>query len=640
MNKTRKRLLIASSVLSVLIAGLLLLDWNLLRGPIERRVQAATGRQLDIRGDLDVDLGWHPRITLHDLVFANAAWSRQPVMARVRRLDLQLDLRSLWSGPLRIERLSLLQPQLLLERNAQGQVNWQLKASAEDGPPPRLERLEIRQGQLLWQDAGQRTAVQLLLNSQRRSGRDWIQVDGRGHYHGLPARIEGALGAVRSRQELQQDWPLDIRLSAGDTRLAARGVIRNVLQLQGLDLQFDLAGANLADLYRLTQVPLPPTAAYRLRGHLRQRGAQWHLTDFSGKVGRSDVRGDFRVDRSKPRQLIRAQLESRRLDLRDLSGFIGARNEQGRPVRPRPGRVLPDEAFNLDKLQAADMDVQYRAGQLLTERWPLHHLHAHLRLSDGRLRFEPLSFGVAGGELRLLLDMNARAQPMITEVDIRVRRLRLDQVLHGLKLERASTGLLGGQARLAMRGNSAADMLATANGQVGLIMRGGSISVLALRLANLDLANALLVLLRGDRQVPVRCLVGDFKARDGVLTARTLVLDSEKEVIFGSGTIDLRNERLNLQLRADAKDVSLAALRGPIRLHGTLAQPEAEPDLTQAAGRTAAAVALGSIAGPLALLPLIETGNAEDQQCGRLIERSRQRADKEPPPAKPAAGSR
>lgn len=632
MTKTHKHVLLGGSLL-LIVFGLLWLDWNLLRGPIERRVLAATGRELHIRGDLDVDLGWHPQVTVHDLHFANAAWAKQPTMAHIGRLQLQFALGSLWSGPLRIERLSLQHAQLRLERNARGQGNWQLRDSGDQSPSPLLERLEIEHGRLFWQEKQQKTKLELRVQSQRRDGRDWLQIDGQGQYRGLPARIDGALGAVRSRADLQQNWPVDIRLAAGDTRLAARGVIYNVLQLQGLEAQFSLSGANLADLYRLTHIPLPPTAAYKLSGRLRHKAGQWQLSGFSGSVGRSDLNGDFLVDRRLSRQFIRARLHSRRLDLADLSGFIGARNEQGKPVQPRAGRVLPDEEFNLEKLQAADMDIHYRAQHLLTERWPLQDLRAQLLLRNGRLQLTPLSFAIAGGELAMQLDMDAAAKPMRTQAQLRLRRLQLDKLLQGLRLERASTGLLGGQARLKVSGNSVAQMLASANGQVGLIMRGGSVSILAMRLANLDVANALLVLLRGDRQVPVHCLVGDFKAREGVFTAQTLVLDSDKHVIFGSGTIDLRRERLDLQLRADAKDVSLAALRGPIRLQGTLASPEASPDLRQAAGRTAAAIVLGSIAGPLALLPLIETGNAEDQQCNRLIERSRARARAEPPPA-------
>jgi hypothetical protein len=50
-------------------------------------------------------------------------------------------------------------------------------------------------------------------------------------------------------------------------------------------------------------------------------------------VGNSDVAGQFSVDRSKQPQVIEANVQSRNLELADLSGFIGARDEQGQAVQ-------------------------------------------------------------------------------------------------------------------------------------------------------------------------------------------------------------------------------------------------------------------------------------------------------------------
>jgi len=50
-------------LLLALVVLVLLWDWNWFKGPIERRVEAKTGRSFDIGGDLDVEhLGWTPTI--------------------------------------------------------------------------------------------------------------------------------------------------------------------------------------------------------------------------------------------------------------------------------------------------------------------------------------------------------------------------------------------------------------------------------------------------------------------------------------------------------------------------------------------------------------------------------------------------
>ena len=55
-----------------------LFDWNLARGLIERRFAERTGRELVIRGDLDVLLRWHPRIVAYDVSVSNPDWARRP----------------------------------------------------------------------------------------------------------------------------------------------------------------------------------------------------------------------------------------------------------------------------------------------------------------------------------------------------------------------------------------------------------------------------------------------------------------------------------------------------------------------------------------------------------------------------------
>ena len=51
-------------------------DWNWFKGPIERRVEAATGREFAIEGDLDVDLDWtRPVVIANDVMLGNAGWT-------------------------------------------------------------------------------------------------------------------------------------------------------------------------------------------------------------------------------------------------------------------------------------------------------------------------------------------------------------------------------------------------------------------------------------------------------------------------------------------------------------------------------------------------------------------------------------
>jgi uncharacterized protein involved in outer membrane biogenesis len=232
-----------------------------------------------------------------------------------------------------------------------------------------------------------------------------------------------------------------------------------------------------------------------------------------------------------------------------------------------------------------------------------------------------LNFGVAGGTLASQIRMDARGQVIRTRADVAVKQLRLEKLLPGFKLSHANAGVLTGRIKADTAGNSVAKMLAQADGDAAVMMEGGSVSELLVRLINLDVANAIPVLLTGDRQLPVRCMVTHLKGVDGQFKVQTLVLDTGKAVVTGTGGVDFGVESLDLKLISKSKGFSLAALRGPINIKGTFKNPKVGPDVPRAAGRGVAALALGWMTGGLgALIPLVDFGGAQDSDCAALLQ--------------------
>jgi uncharacterized protein involved in outer membrane biogenesis len=156
-------------------------------------------------------------------------------------------------------------------------------------------------------------------------------------------------------------------------------------------------------------------------------------------------------------------------------------------------------------------------------------------------------------------------------------------------------------------------------------MRGGEASTLALVLTNLDLARAAALLLKGDESAEISCAVAALHANAGVVQPDLLVIDSTAIVITGEGTVDFRQERYDLRLKGDSKRPSLLALRGPIVIGGTFKTPVVGPALGPVAARVGAAAGLGALAPPLAILPLVDLGNAEDVDCRAVNEEARAR---------------
>ncbi len=621
----RLELLAAVSLFIVLL--LMLFEWNMLRGPIERRVSAATGREFHIHGDLDVDLSMKPRVTLGRMTLANVPGALQPQMATVDSLDFRFDLRKFLAGDVVLSDVLVGKPDIILEKDAKGRGNWTFPSG--DAEWPTIQQLSVDAGRLVYRNLPNKTDMQIDFASGDAAGSRLapLIIQGKGRYAGNPLQLDGRVESPLELQDAAKPYQIDLKARAGATQATASGGLVGPLALRDFNLDFGLTGPNLALLYPLIGVATPDTPPYRLKGRLSRKGRTWHYDDFTGMVGDSDVAGDASVDPSGERPFLRADLVSKRLDFDDLAGFVGA------PPQTDPGetaseeqkveaaklqassRVLPDDEFNLEKLRSTDADVKLRAQRINAPSLPIEAMTGHLFVDDGVLRLDPLDFKVAGGEISSVIRLDARGKVIASSAKIRARGLQLPKLFPGAKLTEDSTGRIAGSVNLAGNGNSVATILATSDGNVGLIMGSGRISNLLLEYAGIDIAEALKFLITGDRVVPIRCAFADFEVKQGVMDTRRLVFDTTDTVIYGEGRISLREETLDLRLKPQPKDRSFLSLRGPLLVSGSFKDPAFRPDYKRVTLRGVAAVVLGSLAPPAALLAVFESGPGKDIAC-------------------------
>ena len=73
---------IAAGVVVLLVAAMgvfvLVFDWNWLKSPIQNGVAAATGRTLEIRGDISGQFRLHPRLRFEQVRLSNPEWAKSP----------------------------------------------------------------------------------------------------------------------------------------------------------------------------------------------------------------------------------------------------------------------------------------------------------------------------------------------------------------------------------------------------------------------------------------------------------------------------------------------------------------------------------------------------------------------------------
>ncbi|WP_313253745.1 AsmA family protein [Stenotrophomonas acidaminiphila] len=631
-TRGQRWLAIAGVLLAALVVLLLLWDWNWFKRPLERMVQARTGRALHI-GHLDVDLGSTSTLRADRVSFANAPWAQRPDMARAARVEIDLRLWPLLRGDLQVPEVRLVRPDVLLQtaprRGEPG--NWDFLGGGDAGRPLPLKRLRVDDGILRFVDAPGRTDIRLAVRSgapAQANAAPPLLLQGNGHWRGAAFTVRGGTESPLQLADSEHPFRLHLEGRAGATRATASGTLTNPFQLQLFDLRLRLSGEDLEDLYPLLGIALPSSPPYRLDGRLRRDHDTWRYDGFSGQVGDSDLAGNVRIDVGGERPRLTAELVSRRLDFDDLAGFVGAPPRTGGGETANAGQkaaaaalaarptVLPDKPYDLGKLRAMDADVRWKAQRINSPSLPLDDMDAHLRLDDGLLRLEPLNFGVAGGDIRGSVRMDARSPRIATTLDASLRGVQLGRLFPDARLARQASGGIGGRVRLSGTGNSVAAMLGSSDGDVAIGMGRGHVGNLLMELAGLDVAESLKFLFTGDRQIPLRCAFADFGVQDGLMQARALAFDTTDTLVVGEGSVSLKGEQLDLLLRPRPKDRSILALRSPLRIGGTFKDPSFRPDFKALGLRGAIALTLGSITPPAALLATLETGPGKDADCG------------------------
>ena len=564
---------------------------------ITTAVSKATGRQLLINGDLKLYLGWIPRVTANRIQFANAGWSKQPQMAEIADLDAQIDLWQLLTRfRLVLPTVTLSQPKIVLEKNSTGTANWQFTA-APTGPQQRsefpiIEKLIIKDGTLSFDNQQTNTRIELKVYEAEGVGflQQPVKFRAKGIYQNLPLTLTLDAGSYETLRSSKRPYPLRIDVGAGNLTAKIEGNLTEPLAMKGEDVMLDLQGDDMAKLYPLIHLVFPSTRRYRLKGHLKHEGDVWSFSNFTGRVGESDLAGNITVDTAPKRPFMKADLVSNTLDFDDLAGFIGGNpgsapakqgseeQKQHAAAEKDDDRLFPDQRYNLERLRSMDADVKLRATRILAPKLPIDNLNAKLTLNDGVLNFAPARFGVANGRVEIYSRFDGSKAPSQVKIDARLRRLDLKRFLAKSSIGQKALGPIGGRIMLTGAGESFRDLMATASGNSFFTMSGGEISKLVVELAGLDVAHALSVVVSGDKPIPIHCAMLDLQGDNGQMAVQKLVFDTPTSVISGGGNIDLRDEKVNVVILPAPKHFSPLSLRSYVRVSGGFKNISVFPD--------------------------------------------------------------
>ncbi|EPJ77510.1 AsmA family protein [Pseudomonas sp. CFII64] len=664
-------------VLAVLVIVIATFDWNRIKPTLNEKVSAALHRPFAINGNLAVlwarepeQGGWRawvpwPHFVAEDLSLGNPDWSKTPQMATLKRVEFRLaPLPLLWQNVV-IPRIDLTGPDAKLERLADGRANWtfDLPKSDPNAQPSKwvldIGAIKFDQGLVSFNDQTLKTQVDVVIDplgkpipfsdivgsGEAKKARDKgitpqdyaFALSYKGQYHGQKLNGTGKVGGLLALKDAAQPFPVQADVQIGDTHATVAGTLIDPQNLGALDLRLKLSGSSLGNLYPLTGVTLPDSPAYATDGHLIAKlhdpaGANFRYEGFNGKIGNSDIHGDLGFVASQPRPKLTGALVSNQLLFTDLAPLIGAdsnaaQKKRGGDSKQPAGKVLPVEEFQTDRWRAMDADVEFTGKKIVqSPDLPFSDLYTHVVLDDGQLSLQPLRFGVAGGKLDADVRLDGRNQQLQGRAKVSARKLKLKQLFPTFEPMKTSFGELNGDADIGGRGNSIAALLGSANGDLKMLVNDGAISRSLMEIAGLNVGNYVVGKLFGDKDVKINCAASDMGIKDGLLSTRLFVFDTENAIIYIDGTANFKTEQLDLAIKPESKGFRVFSLRSPLYVRGPFAKPSAGVQTGPLLLRGAGMVLLGAAIGPAAgLLALVAPSSGDvPNQCTPLLQQMRE----------------
>jgi uncharacterized protein involved in outer membrane biogenesis len=420
-SSMRKKVLVGGGgLVGLLIVALLVapffIDANSYKPVIAAEVKKATGRELVLDGPIKLSLLPVPTATIDGVKFFNAPGAKNPNMVEVKSATVRLSLLSLLTGNVDVSEVTLVEPKIVLEINAEGKPNWEFAPSVAEAKPAvakpssakplSLGRLAIEDGTLIFSDskAGISVVAEKANFSASVGALDGpYSLAGGATVNGSPLRLDLAVSAKSAAGHTA-----DVSLEAGGGKLSFKGTLSELgpnARLSGIaSVSADQLTTFIATLVRLAGQPepaLPPLLAgkFNFDGAIDVSQTAVAARDFKLALGQDNGSGSLSVT-LKPALALDGKIVVPRMDLDRWLATLArppasAATPAATPVTGAPAAAATPAAgsgFPANLTVKLALDV----GEVIYNKQPIRNVAVELEARGGAVAVPKLSATLPG----------------------------------------------------------------------------------------------------------------------------------------------------------------------------------------------------------------------------------------------------
>lgn len=572
---------------------------NHFKAPIMRQLEAATGYQINLGGDIALRVLPFPKLRAQN-VSVSGPYSGGKAFAQLEALDVGVQLMPLLRGKVAITGVSLKKPVLNLRRDKNGD-NWQpatQKRVMEKGeqnpassakpmpatvPNIALDGVEIESGTLSYRDMVGGTAV-ALSNLDLKVGlgslSSPVELKGKAVLNGKPVTLKGNFGSLKALQG-KESAPLSLAFSSEPLVFAANGTVADSA-FTG-DVEVNSSSLTAAIAWLTGQKPKNELVVRTaLKGKARCSATRCGVAEAKLEVDDMAFTGSASVDMASSKPSFTADLATDSLNISPyLQPSKHAQLELISSAYAADAR-WSSAPMDLSGLNAANGNIALRAGKFTAKGFSADNVVTHVKLVGGTLTADAVGSlyqGKGNGMMTL-------ANTGYVDGNIALENVAMQPLLKAVSDYDKFSGTLA--ANVTFKGNAKSEqaLVSSLNGNGSAKILNGSIKGVDIASMVRNVQSAFKEVDTSKRQTDFAEMGGTFTITNGVVGNNDLMMKAPLFRVAGAGKVDLPNYMIDYKLTPQIVDTlkgqggkDKEGLAVPILITGSLDHPQYAPDV-------------------------------------------------------------
>jgi len=368
------------------------------------------------------------------------------------------------------------------------------------------------------------------------------------------------------------EWPVHVVFAAAGAELDFSGAVDLPIDSKTFNLAMTLKGEQLDSLNDFLNIDLPPFGPYALEAQFAATETGYDLPNLAITIGGSDLTGNMRLDESGEKPEVRIQLISKVLQLDDFElgdwdpdGKNGTGEKEKKsveqPVVEETKKAILPPFLSPESLSRFNGTVSIEMAEVLSGKDRVGNGTLKTILEDGRFSIAPLQLTLADGTVLFEFSFYPTAEETEIHLGAAIRNLDVGILARRSKPESSMEGILYLDIELDSTATELGGFLARGNGHFDLGFVPVNLDAGLVDLWAVNLLSAIASEVDGEDKSIINCLVASFGMDDGLMSERTLFLDTSHMSVDAEANIDFKREEF--KLKAVPNEYS-RAIRTPI----------------------------------------------------------------------------